>query len=130
MGEQVRGHQVQQPFPFAHRPRLATGENVVRDLATLPKAHLHLHLEGAMRPETLAEFAREAGEAVPPVRGYTTFPEFVQMYDGAVSFVRTREQLARVSARSCRTPPRPVRCGSRRRPTRCSTSRSSARRRR
>lgn len=68
----------------------------MRDLATLPKAHLHLHLEGAMRPETLAEFAREAGEAVPPVRGYTTFPEFVQMYDGAVGVVRTREQLARV----------------------------------
>ncbi|PRY16649.1 adenosine deaminase [Kineococcus rhizosphaerae] len=68
----------------------------MRDLATLPKAHLHLHLEGAMRPGTLAEFAQEAGEAVPPTRGFTTFPHFVEMYDGAVAFIRTREHLARV----------------------------------
>ena len=68
----------------------------MRDLAALPKAHLHIHLEGAMRPSTLAEFAREAGEAAPPTRGFTTFQEFVQMYDGAVGLIRTREQLARV----------------------------------
>ncbi|GAA0316162.1 adenosine deaminase [Kineococcus aurantiacus] len=68
----------------------------MRDLAALPKAHLHLHLEGAMRPQTLAEFAAHAGEVVPPVRGYTSFPQFVEMYDGAVGLVRTRDQLARV----------------------------------
>nr|WP_218886534.1 adenosine deaminase [Kineococcus aurantiacus] len=62
----------------------------------MPKAHLHLHLEGAMRPQTLAEFAAHAGEVVPPVRGYTSFPQFVEMYDGAVGLVRTRDQLARV----------------------------------
>jgi adenosine deaminase len=68
----------------------------MRDLATLPKAHLHIHLEGAMRPSTLAEFAAEAGEAAPPTRGFTSFPQFVEHYDGAVAFIRTREQLARV----------------------------------
>jgi len=45
----------------------------MRDLATLPKAHLHLHLEGAMRPETLAELAEEAGIPVPEVRGFGSF---------------------------------------------------------
>ena len=68
----------------------------MRDLMTLPKAHLHIHLEGAMRPSTLAEFAAEAGEAAPPTRGFTSFPQFVEHYDGAVAFIRTREQLARV----------------------------------
>ena len=29
-----------------------------RDLATLPKAHLHLHFTGAMRPTTMVEMAR------------------------------------------------------------------------
>jgi adenosine deaminase len=29
----------------------------VRDLTTLPKAHLHVHLEGAIRPETVAALA-------------------------------------------------------------------------
>ncbi|WP_432562972.1 adenosine deaminase [Kineococcus sp. SYSU DK003] len=68
----------------------------MRDLAALPKAHLHIHLEGAMRPQTLAEFAKEAGEVAPPTRGFTSFPHFVEMYDGAVAFIRTRDQLARV----------------------------------
>lgn len=30
------------------------------------------------------------------MRGYTSFPQFVEMYDGAVGLVRTRDQLARV----------------------------------
>jgi adenosine deaminase len=68
----------------------------MRDLLALPKAHLHIHLEGAMRPSTLEEFAKEAGEVAPPVRGFTSFPNFVEMYDGAVAFVRTRDHLARV----------------------------------
>ena len=32
-----------------------------RDLRALPKGHLHIHLEGAMRPSTLAELADTAG---------------------------------------------------------------------
>ena len=38
----------------------------MRDLAELPKAHLHLHLTGGMRPSTLVELAAEQGRTLPP----------------------------------------------------------------
>ena len=37
-----------------------------RDLATLPKAHLHLHFTGAMRPSTMVDTARSQGVRLPP----------------------------------------------------------------
>jgi len=37
----------------------------VRDLRALPKAHLHLHFTGAMRPSTLIELAEEHGVRLP-----------------------------------------------------------------
>ena len=48
----------------------------VRDLAALPKAHLHLHLEGGMRPGTLRELAARNGMAVPEIRGFGSFGAF------------------------------------------------------
>jgi adenosine deaminase len=69
---------------------------MVRDLAQLPKAHLHLHLEGAMRPSTLADLATAAGVAVPPVRGYTSFAEFGLQYRAASALILTEDDLRRV----------------------------------
>ena len=37
-----------------------------RDLVTLPKAHLHLHFTGAMRPTTMVDMARSQGVRLPP----------------------------------------------------------------
>ena len=36
-----------------------------RDLSRLPKAHLHLHFTGAMRPQTLIDLADEQGVRLP-----------------------------------------------------------------
>lgn len=69
---------------------------MVRDLAQLPKAHLHLHLEGAMRPSTLADLATAAGVAAPPVRGYTSFREFGLQYRAASALIVTEDDLRRV----------------------------------
>jgi adenosine deaminase len=69
---------------------------MVRDLRQLPKAHLHLHLEGAMRPSTLAELAAEAGVPTPPIRGYTSFTEFGLQYRAASALMETEAHLRRV----------------------------------
>jgi len=68
----------------------------MRPLAALPKAHLHLHLEGGMRPSTLAELADREGMTVPPIRGYGDFGAFAGMYDAACEVLRTPDDLARV----------------------------------
>src|SRR4051812_49737858 len=55
---------------------LAMTNPASRDLRTLPKGHLHVHLEGAMRPTTLSELAGTAGIPVPEIRGYGSFSAF------------------------------------------------------
>jgi adenosine deaminase len=67
-----------------------------RDLADLPKAHLHLHLEGAMRPATLEELAAEQGVAVPPVREFTGFAAFAGLYVAACDLLASEARLRRL----------------------------------
>jgi adenosine deaminase len=69
----------------------------VRDLRQLPKAHLHIHLEGAMRPETLRELAEAAGIEVPPVRGFGNFSAFSGMYVAACAVLTSADALARLT---------------------------------
>ena len=67
-----------------------------RDLAVLPKAHLHLHMEGGMRPQTLAQLAVKAGIEVPVVRGFGSFPAFADMYVAACEVIKTEDDLRRL----------------------------------
>ena len=68
----------------------------MRSLATLPKGHLHLHLEGAMRPSTLAELAAEAGMEVPATSGFGSFTAFSGMYNAACAVLTTHDHLRRL----------------------------------
>ena len=68
----------------------------MRDLAQLPKAHLHLHLEGGIRPTTLAQLADHHGMPRPRVTGFADFTEFDTMYQAACAVLKTPEDLARL----------------------------------
>jgi len=68
----------------------------VRDLLALPKAHLHLHLEGGMRPSTLEERAEHYGIPVPVVSGFGSFAAFSSMYVAACDVLRTDDDLIRL----------------------------------
>ena len=66
-----------------------------RDLRALPKAHVHLHLEGAMRPDTLADLSQRYGAPTPePPDG--SFPTFIRLYRAAAAVLRTPEDYARL----------------------------------
>lgn len=65
-------------------------------LRTLPKGHLHLHLEGAMRRSTLGELATRYGVEVPDISSFTGFGEFLELYQLASSLLRTPDDLRRL----------------------------------
>lgn len=69
---------------------------MARDVAALPKAHLHLHFEEGIRQSTLDEFARELGRPTPRMSGFTTFIEFDHLAQGAVEVMRTPAHLQRM----------------------------------
>ncbi len=68
----------------------------MRALADLPKAHLHLHLEAAMRPSTLLELADAAGMPAPAVDRTATFAEFIAVYQAACVVLRGPEEMTRL----------------------------------
>jgi adenosine deaminase len=79
----------------------------VRDLALLPKAHLHLHLAGAMRPATLLELAAEQGRRLPPelldpsgarldVTARRGWSRFQRLYDAARDVVAGPDEVRRL----------------------------------
>src|SRR4051812_42560922 len=75
----------------------------MRDLATLPKAHLHLHLEAGMSPALLAELSAKYDREVPVVRGFGSFAAFSDTYVAATDVLREREDWERLADELCAT---------------------------
>jgi adenosine deaminase len=68
---------------------------VERDLTRLPKAHLHLHLTGSMRPATLRDLTRGA-DLDQHGDGSGEWRDFQRRYDAARSAMRTVADVHRV----------------------------------
>jgi len=79
----------------------------MHDLAALPKAHLHLHLTGAMRHSTMVELSQLHGVSLPPALTEEWPPQlstadergwfrFQRLYDTARSVVKTEQDLRRL----------------------------------
>ena len=68
----------------------------MRDLSLLPKAHLHLHLEGAMRTLTLRELCERHGLVMPHIRSYGSFAAFEETYMAACEVLVTFDDLRRL----------------------------------
>jgi adenosine deaminase len=67
-----------------------------RDLRSLPKADLHLHLVGAMRPATMVELSTAAGLTAPDPRVFAGFGEFQVVYGAAKAGLTSAPQLRRL----------------------------------
>src|SRR4249919_126131 len=77
-----------------------------RDIDMLPKAHLHLHFTGSMRPSTLKDLAAKHGIRLPEtLRGHHLLPltpderawfRFQRLYDAARSCVRGEDDMRRI----------------------------------
>jgi adenosine deaminase len=83
--------------PRKTMPHPAPVEAIDR-LQSLPKAEVHLHLEGCFEPEMLERWAAQAGVAMPRPReqllNFTGLADFLQFLDWACSLASTRERLA------------------------------------
>ena len=78
------------------RGPIELASDMMRDLALLPKAHLHLHLDGAMRPNTLGELADQAGLAVPVITAPESFAAFGDAIGAAALVIRSPDDFARL----------------------------------
>jgi len=73
----------------------------VRDLLSLPKANLHVHLESTIRPRTLAELAASHGRRLPPGSPITDSASFFAANELVRSCLLTFADFYRVAVEYC-----------------------------
>lgn len=62
----------------------------------LPKAHLHVHLEAAMRESTLRQWCAEDGIEVPPLVRFPDFTRFLDAYGVLIDLLHTPARVTRL----------------------------------
>ncbi|HZD17005.1 MAG TPA: adenosine deaminase [Actinomycetota bacterium] len=77
-----------------------------RDLVSLPKVELHVHLEGSMRAPTVVELADRYGVALPEgLRdgryGFRDFRHFIDEWLAGLACLRAPEDLRRIALEFC-----------------------------
>src|SRR5262245_10374826 len=84
-------------------------ENAARELASLralPKAEVHVHLEGAFDPLTLEKWSAEAGVAMPRPRErrfkFQGLAAFLRFFDWACGLVNSGVRLEEMAYGFCR----------------------------
>ena len=81
-------------LPNAHSPRIDR-------LRALPKAEVHVHLEGCFQPSALEQWARQAGVAMPRPRErllqFEGLADFLHFLDWACGLATTRARMAELS---------------------------------
>src|ERR1700722_674383 len=83
-------------------PPVTSAPQQLTILDKLPKAELHLHLEGTIRPETVVELAERHGvkitlEEVAPSYQYSNFAGFIEAFKCVTSFLRDPEDYALIT---------------------------------
>ena len=72
-------------------------------IASLPKAELHLHLEGSIQPATVCALTARHGvvmteEEVRQRYAYSNFPEFIEAFKWVTSFLREPQDYALIAS--------------------------------
>ncbi len=89
-----------------------TEDEVRRALRRMPKAELHVHLDGSLRPATLVELAEDHGVSLPAegleevadhfhVRDARNLEDYLDRFDSTVSVMQTADALERVAFELC-----------------------------
>jgi len=78
----------------------------MRDLRALPKAELHIHLEGSIRIATILEFADRTGSPPPHgLRGdawrFDGFMDFIENYGETCALLTTLDDFRRIAEEFC-----------------------------
>jgi len=83
-------------------PRIAEGTELERRFAAMPKAEIHVHLEGATAPEASYAIARRNAVDLPVTSleewrryfDFRDFPHFIDVYRNTTDTIRTTDDLA------------------------------------
>lgn len=97
---------IAQEIPAACYYRFVSPPALFPSIAALPKAELHLHLEGSIRPEIAKTLASRCGvqitiEEVHRRYAYKDFTEFIETFKWVTSFLRKPEDFGVLAADVC-----------------------------